>query len=103
MERSPTPPPDRVERLDQLQRCARIVLAQAPHDALAVAGTLRLDASPAPLPLAPWGEARAAVLAATGAAPPDGVVLVGAAGFERDWAEAARLGAFLTDRRYFGS
>ena len=47
--------------------------------------------------------ARAAILTATGGRPADGVVLVGAAGFERDWAAAGRLAAFLSDQSYFGS
>ena len=103
MERSLTPPADRVGAMERLKRCERIVLAQAPHDAIAVAGHLGIESAPAPAPLATWGEARAAILTATGGRPADGVVLVGAAGFERDWAEAGRLAAFLSDQRYFGS
>lgn len=101
MERSHMPPPERIAHLDALRRCERIVLAQPPYEAQAIADRLRLPAASAPAPHAPWGEARAAILAATGASPPDGVVLVGAAAFERDWAEAARLAAFLRDDRVF--
>lgn len=102
MERSAMPPPERVAHLDGLLRCGRIVLAQAPHDAAAVAERLGLPAAAAPQPLARWAEARAAILAAAGRTPPDGVVLIGAAGFERDWAEAGRLAGFLREDRVFG-
>jgi hypothetical protein len=102
MERSEMPPPERVAHLGGLRGCGRIVLAQAPHEAAAVAERLGLAAEPAPLTLAGWAEARAAILAAKGRAPADGVVLVGAAGFERGWADAARLAAFLREDRVFG-
>lgn len=102
MERSAMPPPERLARLDDLRRCGRIVLAQAPHEAASVAKRLGLAAEPAPPPFARWGEAREAILAANGRTPADGVVLVGAAGFERYWAEAAGLAAYLCEDRVFG-
>jgi hypothetical protein len=102
MERSETPPTDRLAHVASLTRCGRIVLAQAPHQAPELALRLGVDAADAPRPLAGWAEARQAIHAATGTTPKDGVVLVGAAGFERGWAEAARLAAFLAEDRVFG-
>lgn len=103
MERSAIPPDWRIARLASLARCGAVVLAQAPHRAEDIARDLDLDAAAAPRPLAPWAEARAVVLAASRPHPSDGVVLVGAAGFERGWAEAARLAAFLAEESYFGT
>jgi hypothetical protein len=103
MERSDMPPPGRAAHLEGLRRCGRTVLAVAPHEAAAVARRLGVEAPPAPAPLARWAEARTAMLSAAGPHPADGVVLVGAAGFEREWAEAARLAAYLGDARVFGT
>lgn len=101
MERAAAPAPERVARMAALRRCAVVVLVQSPHDVEPVRRTLRVAASPAPDPHARWSEARAAITGAARPHPSDGVVLVGAAGFERAWAEAGGLAAFLPDHRYF--
>jgi hypothetical protein len=102
MEAAPRPPADRMAHVERMRRCDRVVLALPPHDPAAVTQRLGLRAAPAPASLAPWAAARSAILDALGTTPADGVVLVGAAGFERDWADAARLAAFLRDDRVFG-
>ena len=101
MERSASPPPDRAEQLFAMRGCGRVVLAQLPHRPDEVAAALGLAAVRAPEPLARWAEARAQILEAARPHPADGVVLIGAAGFERVWAEAARLGAYVSDERFF--
>ncbi|MBM9593117.1 hypothetical protein [Roseitranquillus sediminis] len=101
MERKDVPPPERAAHLAAIRDCGTMVLAQSPHRAEEVARRLGLDAAAAPAPLARWAEARAAVLAASAAFPADGVVLIGAANYERAWAEAARLAAFLPESRVF--
>ena len=100
MERLASSPEARTARLARLRRCATVVLAQAPHRAEDLSRDLAMPAA-APAPLVRWAEARAAILAASRPHPRDGVVLVGAAGFEKAWAEAARLAAFLPECRYF--
>jgi hypothetical protein len=102
MEAAPLPPADRLAHVRGLRRCGTVVLAQAPHQAEDVAEGLGLPAAPAPAPLASWSTARGTILGVLGTMPADGVVLVGATGFESDWAEAARLAAFLRDDRVFG-
>ncbi len=103
MERASQPPAVRMEGLAAIRRCDVILLAQAPHRAENVAATLGMPAAAAPRPLVSWGEARSGIRDAMRPHPGDGVVLVGSAGFERAWAEAARLAAFLPDESYFGS
>lgn len=101
MERSATPPRARAERLAALSRCGAVVLVQPPHVPDDVADRLGVPAAAAPAPLARWADARATILAAARPHPSDGVVLVGAAGFERAWAEAGRLAGFLSEDAYF--
>ncbi len=101
MERSSSPAGERLARMRAVRRCDLYVLAQAPHDAEKLADALGLPVSPAPPALARWATARARILDTIRPRAADSVVLVGAAGYERSWAEAARLAAFLPDDRYF--
>ncbi len=106
MHRAATPPPERLARLAAMRGCGRIALAQPRHEAADLAARFApvLDgAAPAPGALAGWSETRAAILAASRPHPRDGVVLVGAAAWEREWAAAARLGGCLCDAAFFAA
>jgi len=79
-------------------------LAVAPlsSGAMAAANPVLGEAHPAPYALARWAEARAAIRAALGRLPGDGVVLVGDHGLEAEWCAAGRLAGYLPAERYFG-
>ncbi len=95
---------DRALRLDRVAECGRIALVHAPADPSRVAAAnAGLDAAhAAPWSFAPWGAIRGAVDAALGPLPRDGVLVIGAAGFERDWSLAGRLAGYLPEERFFG-
>ncbi len=103
-------PADRVEKLRGLARCDRLLLTgpeQDPADmvgALAAAhGVAFRGAGRAPAETAPQAEGRRALRAVLDPLrlPGDAVVVVGARACERDWAEAARMAAFLSAQAYF--
>lgn len=105
-------PSDRQERLNRLQAVGRGVLVQAPLSAEDMAHIQSCNdgrgwdhSAPAPRPFASWAEARQQIRAAIRTArwPADGVVLIGDTGFERDWAEAARLAHYLPADRFFAA
>ncbi len=97
-------PDDRAAKLRSLVDCRRIGLAQAPVPvaqlALAAAGTLDA-AHAAPPALGRFAEIRAALRAALGRCPGDGVILVGDMALERDWCAAGRLAGYVPAERYF--
>ncbi len=95
---------DRELHLGRIAECGRIALIHPPADAERVReANKNLDAAhPAPWSLAPWSAIRGAVGAALGPLPRDGVLVIGAAGFERDWSLAGRLAGYLPEERYFG-
>jgi hypothetical protein len=97
-------PPDRAARLASLTACGRTALAQGRLDpALILRANLdALDAChPAPALLASFPDARAALRAALGAHPRDGVILIGEGTLERDWCAAGRLAGFVSADHYF--
>ncbi|MFN3953459.1 MAG: hypothetical protein ACK4LQ_03340 [Pararhodobacter sp.] len=105
-------PADRQERLGRLQAAGRGVLVQAPLSTEDMARIVAFNgdrgwelSAPAPRPFASWAEARQQIRSAIRTArwPADGVVLVGDTGFERDWAEAARLAHYLPAERFFAA
>ena len=102
-------PEDRAARLRALERCGRVVLANPPHEpssvleALTTGHDLIPDGAFAAPPFgAPFAALRDRMREASGRLPADGVVLVGATGWEREWAAAGRLAFYLPDDRYFG-
>jgi hypothetical protein len=96
-------PTDRGAKLAALRDCDRIALVQPPLrvDRVPVLAEHGLRPAAAPAPFAPWGEIRRHLSVALGNLPGDGVLLVGDAGFEREWSSAGRLAGFLTAERYF--
>jgi hypothetical protein len=96
------PEPERAARVLALRGVERIALV--PPD---VAHTVFVppcdSAATAPMPHLPWPRMRDVMVAATRdrRLPPDGVLLVGAAPWERDWAEAGRLAGYLPAETYF--
>ena len=64
-------------------------------------GGLPLRWSDAPAPMAAWSDGCAAMARARGKIPADGVLLVGAAPWEREWCAAGRLAGYLEADRYF--
>lgn len=101
--RQPAMPGAAAEKL-ALVAAGRKGLAVAPLTAAALAGANPCldDCHPAPFALARWAEVRAALRAALGPLPGDGVVLVGAHGLEAEWCAAGRLAGYLPAERYFG-
>jgi hypothetical protein len=96
-------PEDRRARLAAVSGADRGALANRPllPEAVLARACGAIDrAHPAPRPFAAWGEARRAVLAAL-PCPADRVLMVGDTAEERGWAEAARLGLYLSAERYF--
>lgn len=97
-------PADRAERLAAVAGADRVALVQPPLDPARVLAAAPLDAAHrAPPSTLTWGEARdrlRGLLRARGL-PGDAVVLVGETAAEREWAEAARLAAFLPGDRAF--
>lgn len=95
----------RQARISAIQGTERLALAHPPLAPEAVAQIEGVDgAFAAPPPHLSWSATRdalRAVLRARGH-PADRVLLVGEPGFERDWAEAARMAGFLTGTEYFG-
>jgi len=70
---------------------------------LAAAGA-RVDAAgPGPEPWAGWRATRERLLALAGRHPPDGILVIGAAPWEREWPAAARLAGFLPAERFFAA
>jgi hypothetical protein len=101
----PELPADRAAKLAAIAGCGRLALAQRPLTPAQVADAAAglMDAvHPAPQALGSWGQARDAVRAALGKLAPDGVLLVGDHGLERDWCAAGRLAGYLAADRYFG-
>lgn len=105
-------PDDRAARLKAIAGCDRILLAVLPLEPAAVAraietrhGPLIEHAAASPAPLGPWHEIRADMRTALAPTklPPGGILMIGEAAFERDWASAARLAGFLPAARYFGA
>ncbi|MCX7889358.1 MAG: hypothetical protein N2422_06450 [Rhodobacteraceae bacterium] len=98
-------PPGRARRVGRLRGIGTLVAAPGSGRiaaALAAAGA-RVDAAgPGPAPGAGWRAMRAALLELTGPHPADGVLVIGAAPWERDWPAAARLAGFLPAERFFG-
>ena len=103
-------PADRATKLATIEACGRILLAVPPLDAEAIAqaiasrDAIRFEGvARGPSPIAPWRQIRREMRAAI--APlkrsPGAVMLVGEAGFEREWAGAARLAGYLPAERYF--
>lgn len=100
----PVMPNDRATRLAALQDVARVGLAtgQLRVSALMAGNPGLLDrAEAAPAHLASWGQARAHLRQVLGKVPSDRVILVGDMALEGDWAQAARLAAYLPAERYF--
>lgn len=99
-------PEDRARRLGALRGCDRTALVHAPVDPARLIALACLDAAhEAPRFDESWSQMRArvaAILRMRGL-PPDGVVLVGETGFERDWSEAGRMAGYLPGERYFGT
>lgn len=95
--------PDAVAGKLAAVKAGRLGLAVAPlSPGVLEAANPALDgASAAPYALAQWGAARAAIRAALGKLPGDGVVLVGAHGLEAEWCAAGRLAGYLPAERYF--
>ncbi len=94
---------DRRARLSAVTGAARAALVNrplTPETVISLAAGLIDRADPAPRPFAAWGEARRAVLS-TLTCPADRVLMIGDTGEERGWAEAARLGGYLSAERYF--
>jgi hypothetical protein len=103
---APRLPDARAERLAAIKATARAALARAPlspEAVLALAPGLLDQAFPAPRAFAEWGEARRMMLAALAPQrwPTDRVLMVGDTSEEQVWAEAARLGGYLSAARYF--
>ncbi|EEW25420.1 hypothetical protein [Rhodobacter ferrooxidans] len=101
----PVLPAERAAKLAAIAGCGRLALAQRPLTPLQVAGATPglIDAAHvAPLALGNWRQAREALRAALGKLAPDGVLLVGDHGLERDWCAAGRLAGYLAAERYFG-
>jgi len=102
----PAIPEDRAERLRAVAGAARVALVHRPLEPARL-----LDANPAALDtahqappfLAALPAARAALQAAKGRMPADGVLFVGDTGLEAEWAEAARLAGYLPAERYFAT
>lgn len=99
------------EKLRDLRRCERLLLAEPGQDPETLAAALRREAdltfagaAEAPAPGAPWRAGREAVRAALAPlkAPSDAVVMIGARADERAWADAAGLAKFLPGAGYFG-
>ncbi|MEM6745462.1 MAG: hypothetical protein AAF676_17265 [Pseudomonadota bacterium] len=97
-------------RLREITGAKRLLLGPRGADAGALAEALGAErriefdlAEAAPDLAAPLPEGRAAVQALLRPLklPADGVVMVGDRAAERDWAEAARLGRFLSRQAYF--
>ncbi|MEO1688747.1 MAG: hypothetical protein AAFU61_12660 [Pseudomonadota bacterium] len=97
-------------RLREITGARRLLLGPEREDASRLAEALGAErrivfdlAEPAPALEAPLPEGRAAVQALLTPLklPADGVVMVGDRAAERDWAEAARLGRFLSRQAYF--
>jgi hypothetical protein len=100
--------PGRTAKLRDLRDIGRRVAVQAPFSPegvariLSAAGVEALTTGPAPRPDAGWREVRDGVLALTGTVPPDRILMIGAAPWERGWAEAGRLAGYVEAERYFG-
>ncbi|WP_226779038.1 hypothetical protein [Oceaniglobus trochenteri] len=94
-------PADRAAQLRDMA-CDRTALLHPPHHGLAPGEPLDA-AHPAPAPFALWRDQRAGVLSVLNdrGLPADGVVLIGDVAFEREWAGAARLAAYLPQDRFF--
>ena len=102
--------PGRVaERLRALERCDRLMIAEAGANIAALGHALAARQIPfaavavAPPRHAAWAEGRAAIRAVLepGRLPSDAVVMVGTTSEERGWADAARLASFLAADSYF--
>lgn len=99
-------PPARLAQLTAIRGAGRVGLARWPFTVagLSQAAGPALDrTAPAPPPQARWAEARAALAAAHGGWPAQGVVLIGAGPDEPDWAPAAGLASFLPAERFFAA
>ena len=97
--------PDAVAfRLRAIGPCRRIGLLHPPLDPVALVD--RLDMLDrlyrAPRLHAAWPALRDAVARVQDGVPASGLLLVGAAPLERDWASAGRLAGYLDARDYFG-
>lgn len=103
---------DRAAQLRAIRNCGRRLLASSPlvpaetAKRLARENAVQFDAvHRAPLFTDSWSDLRGKVrrALAEGKIPAAAVVMVGDTGFERDWSEAARLGAYLPAERVFGT
>ncbi|WP_375689803.1 hypothetical protein [Pseudooceanicola sp. LIPI14-2-Ac024] len=92
------------ERLSAIRSCLRVGLLTAPLDPVSLNGSLPLDRLyRAPASHARWPVLREAMARVQEGLPAQGLVLVGAAPGEAEWAAAGRLGAYLDARAYFGA
>ena len=97
-------------KLENLERCDRMLLSDAGDDPSALAKTLAHSAritfassAKAPVEPASWEDGRAAIRTALDPLklPSDTVVMIGTRAEERAWADAARLARFLPAEQYF--
>ena len=96
---------DRAARL-QAVPVDRLALVHPPLDPAAVLAANAphlIAADRAPGLADGWGETRRRVLSLLDGRPADGVLVVGATGLEREWAEAARCAGFLSAARWSGA
>lgn len=104
----PALPEDRRVKLAAIAGAERGGVAHrplSPEGLMDLAPDLLEFAAAAPRPFAGWGEARGQLLAALRERrlPADRVIMVGDTGEERGWAQAARLGYYLSAERYFAA
>ena len=102
-------PVDRVEKLQALKDCARLVAVHAPTSiaamktAAAKSGITLDQVIMAPDITHTWGQTRAILLSALseGSIPADRVVAIGDTALEREWCAAGRLAGYLEADQYF--
>ncbi|PZR00886.1 MAG: hypothetical protein DI533_00185 [Cereibacter sphaeroides] len=97
-------PQDRLDKLQAISASTRIGLAQSsvdPGHLMQLAMGALDQTHKAPMPLATFPAARAALREALGKMPGDQVILVGDTSLEQEWCAAARLAAWLPADRYF--
>ena len=99
----PAMPEARAAKLAQVAAdCRGLAVMPLTAAQMAAANPVLAECHAAPFALARWGEARAAIRAALGRLPGDGVVLVGDHGLEAEWVAAGKLAGYLPADRYFG-
>jgi len=99
-----TLPPVQAGKLATLQSVSRSAAVHRPVDPAYVAQLPEIDhAFAAPRFADSWSQMRAQVVAMAAAQghPADRLLMIGDTGFEREWAEAARMAGYLSAAQYF--